>query len=165
MPSEPWLKTFVSIVSLRHQRVVVLMAVKDSDCDCHADPRAGDLYLRPPHVLVATAVSVCEEEGPHAAVGTWRRADWLNSLSIANKQDFARLHGFRFMLTSVKVTRPSTLLPSTPCMYCGSSPYPLHMSRVAYHVQRLRDITEAQPMTTSVDCPANARRAAGRRSA
>ena len=67
-------------------------------------PLAGDLYLRPPHVLVATAVSGCDPEGSDPAAGPWRCADWLNRLSIANKQDFARLHGFRFMLINVKVT-------------------------------------------------------------
>ena len=32
---------------------------------------------------------------------TWQRADWLNRMSVANKQDFARLQGFRFLFTHV----------------------------------------------------------------
>ena len=62
----------------------------------------GDLYLRPPHVLVATAVAGCNPDGGGLPSQTWQRADWLNHLSIANKQDFARLQGFRFLFTHVK---------------------------------------------------------------
>ena len=66
---------------------------------------AGDLYLRPPHVLVATAMAGCNPNGTGLPSQTWQRADWLNRLSIANKQDFARLQGFRFLFTHVKARR------------------------------------------------------------
>lgn len=63
--------------------------------------RAGDLYLRPPHVVVATAVAGCtpSEDGSDA----WRHADWLNRVSVANKQDYARLQGFRFIFVHADV--------------------------------------------------------------
>jgi len=63
---------------------------------------AGDLYLRPPRVLVATAVAGCDPGGPGLPSRTWQRADWLSRLSVASKQDFARLQGFRFLFTHVK---------------------------------------------------------------
>jgi hypothetical protein len=79
---------------------------------------AGDLYLRPPHVLVATAISGCDPEGSSVAAATWQQADWLNRLSVANKQDFARLHGFRFMLTAVQASTGSYGCPSANSIHC-----------------------------------------------
>lgn len=59
---------------------------------------AGDLYLRPPNVVVATAVVGCHPDGSSLASKAWQQADLLNRISIANKQDYARLQGFRFIL-------------------------------------------------------------------
>ena len=66
----------------------------------------GDLYLRPPHVVVATAVAgcaPCAEPGSGTACDSWQHADWLNRISVANKQDYARLQGFRFIFIHAKV--------------------------------------------------------------
>ena len=52
---------------------------------------------------MATAISGCDPEMSDNNAATWQRADWLNRLSVANKQDFARLHGFRFMLITIQV--------------------------------------------------------------
>ena len=63
----------------------------------------GDLYLRPPHITVGTAVAGCRPSNESSQPDAWRHADWLNRVSIANKQDFARLQGFRFMLIHTTV--------------------------------------------------------------
>ena len=61
------------------------------------------MYLRPPHITVATAVEPCDPLGPTPAHKNWRGANWLNRVSVANKQDFARLQGFDFVVTAVAV--------------------------------------------------------------
>lgn len=77
--------------------------------------RAGDLYLRPPHVVVATAVAGCDPgtqfndfnfykpPAVGSATESWRHADWLNRISVASKQDYARLQGARFMFVHAHV--------------------------------------------------------------
>ena len=65
--------------------------------------RTGDVYLRPPHITVATAIEACDPEGPAPAHKQWRHANWLNRISVANKQDYARLQGFDFVMTAIKV--------------------------------------------------------------
>lgn len=59
--------------------------------------------MRPPHVTVVTAVAGCDPAGGGLPSQTWQHADWLNRISIANKQDYARLQGFRFIFLHVKV--------------------------------------------------------------
>lgn len=59
--------------------------------------------MRPPHITVATGIEFCNPEGPDPAHAAWETGDWLNAISVANKQDYARLHGFDFILTVVRV--------------------------------------------------------------
>ena len=59
--------------------------------------------MRPPHVVVATAVTGCDPEGGGVPSKSWRHADWLNRVSVASKQDFARLQGFRFVFIHADV--------------------------------------------------------------
>ncbi len=61
------------------------------------------MYLRPPHVTVATAIEPCDPNGPTPAHKNWRHANWLNWVSVVNKQDYARLQGFDFMVTALQV--------------------------------------------------------------
>ena len=63
----------------------------------------GDIYLRPPHVTVATAIEPCDPNGPTPAHKNWRHANWLNWVSVVNKQDYARLQGFDLMVTALQV--------------------------------------------------------------
>lgn len=66
------------------------------------------MYLRPPHVVVATAIAGCDPgtvfdhnyyipPAVGSAHDSWQYADWLNRISVANKQDYARLQGYRFL--------------------------------------------------------------------
>ena len=64
---------------------------------------AGDLYMRPPHVTVATAIEPCDPNGPTPAHKNWRHANWLNWVSIVNKQDYVRLQGFDLMVVAIGV--------------------------------------------------------------
>ncbi len=61
------------------------------------------MYLRPPHVTVATAIEPCDPNGPTPAHKNWRHANWLNWVSVVNKQDYARLQGFDFMVAALQV--------------------------------------------------------------
>ena len=63
------------------------------------------MYLRPPHVTVATAIEPCDPNGPTPAHKNWRHANWLNWVSVVNKQDYARLQGFDFTVTALQVRR------------------------------------------------------------
>ena len=54
-------------------------------------------------MTVATAIEACDPLGPTPAHKNWRHANWLNRVSVANKQDFARLQGFDFVMTDIKV--------------------------------------------------------------
>jgi len=62
---------------------------------------AGDLYERPPEVVMATAVQQCGHADWGEAERQW--ADHLTWLSVFNKLDYARLHGSTFHLTAVTV--------------------------------------------------------------
>ena len=86
---------------------------------------AGDLFLRPPHVVVATAVAgcvPCAEPGLGTACDSWQHADWLNCISVVNKQDYARLQGFRFIMIHAKVRRGSASEPPPPHPFVESDP-------------------------------------------
>ena len=65
-------------------------------------------------MLVATAAAGCNPTGQGLPSQTWQHADWLNRLSVANKQDFARLQGFRFLVTHVKARPGSTMCHHKP---------------------------------------------------
>lgn len=67
---------------------------------------AGELYVRPPNVMVATAVQRC-------ARGDWEEpdhmwADHLTWLSVYNKMDYARLHGTTLHMKAIWVRLPHT---------------------------------------------------------
>jgi hypothetical protein len=59
--------------------------------------------MRPPHVTVATAIEPCDPNGPTPAHKNWRHANWLNWVSVVNKQDYARLQGFDLMVVAIEV--------------------------------------------------------------
>jgi hypothetical protein len=52
---------------------------------------AGELYVRPPNVIVATAMQRCARGDWEEPDHVW--ADHLTWLSVYNKMDYARLHG------------------------------------------------------------------------
>lgn len=54
-------------------------------------------------MVVVTAVAGCRPNDSSEASQSWQQADWLNRVSIANKQDYARLQGFRFIIVHVQV--------------------------------------------------------------
>jgi len=60
-----------------------------------------NIYLRPPLVAVGAAVAGCEPRTPEGKQ-PWKHADWLSRMSIANKQDYARVHGYEFILEVVR---------------------------------------------------------------
>ena len=101
----PALQPETLMMRLPHQRSVHPL---------HTRNAAGDMYLRPPHVTVATAVEPCDPDGPTPAHKSWRHANWLNWVSIVNKQDYARLQGFDFMVVAVQVTHNVLSLISYP---------------------------------------------------
>ncbi len=108
LPSATHKTTAITLCMVRHRK------------SSYALLAAGDLYLRPPHVLVATAVAGCDPRGTGLPSRTWQRADWLSRLSVASKQDFARLQGFRFLFIHVKA-RPGNWVVLCRVINCGRS--------------------------------------------
>ncbi len=57
---------------------------------------AGEVYARPPQVVVATAVQRCARDDYSEGDQHW--ANHLSWVSVWNKVDYARLHGTTFHL-------------------------------------------------------------------
>lgn len=81
------------------------------DCEAHCVSRVvgrsiGLRYLRygtPPRLIVATATRACSG-GEDPAYG-----NHLNALALANKLDFARLHGYELWVHAEKVQHQGIL--------------------------------------------------------
>lgn len=63
---------------------------------------AGELYVRPPNVIVATAMQRCTRGDWDEAEHLW--ADHLTWLSVYNKMDYARLHGTTLHMNAIWVS-------------------------------------------------------------
>ena len=80
---------------------------------------AGELYTRPPNVIVGTAIQRC-------ARGDWEESqhDWANHmswLSVYNKLDYVRLHAASLHVYSLWVRFAHALSLSTLCWLCSPS--------------------------------------------
>jgi hypothetical protein len=65
---------------------------------------AGELYVRPPNVIVATAVQRCTRGDWGESDHMW--ADHLTWLSVYNKMDYARLHGTTLHMKAIWASSP-----------------------------------------------------------
>jgi len=75
----------------------------------HAGYVKDDMWLRPPEVTIVMPITVCKPEDPdnlHNKPEYKKYSHWLNQMSVANKQDHARLRGWEFVLEAVKDGRP-----------------------------------------------------------
>lgn len=77
---------------------------------------AGQLYARPPQVVVATAIQRCTRGDWLEDEQQW--SDHLSWMSLWNKVDFARLHGtaFHFFAVPVSALPP----PALECLNMSS---------------------------------------------
>ena len=65
---------------------------------------AGELYVRPPNVIVATAVQRCTRGDWGESDHMW--ADHLTWLSVYNKMDYVRLHGTTLHMKAIWASSP-----------------------------------------------------------
>lgn len=71
----------------------------------HTGHIKNEMFLRPPDVAIATVITTCKPRENVRSEEHCRYSNWLNQLSISNKQDHARLRGYEFIVEAVSDKR------------------------------------------------------------